>query len=67
MAMIVGILLTLLLSLSMLRRLVEPSCPCCSAKRWAPNAAALYCEQCGWSNVAPATGEATPQYEMVLG
>ena len=67
MTMIVGILLTLLLSLSMLRRLVEPSCPCCAAKRWAASATALHCEQCGWTNATPARVEPKPQYEMVLG
>lgn len=63
--MIVAILLTLLLGLSFLRRVVEPSCPCCAAKSWEPHPSALLCAECGWSNVAVAKAE-VPQYEMVL-
>ena len=44
--------LALLSGLAVARRLVEPSCPGCSAKSWVDTTARLECAKCGWSNLA---------------
>jgi hypothetical protein len=70
--MILALALTLLLVLTVTRRALEPACPGCSAKAWTEHSTALECQQCGWSNGAPAqavvaipVGEARPnQYEL---
>lgn len=59
--------LTLLGSLSIARRLVEPPCPACSSKRWSDEPKLLQCTACGWSNVALAMAtNDSGQYEITL-
>ena len=48
----IALTLTLLLVLTVLRHLLEPACPSCTAKSWTSDPRHLHCAQCGWSNVA---------------
>ena len=47
--MILLVVLVLLFGLSAARRALDPACPACSAKSWAPHSTQLHCERCGWS------------------
>lgn len=52
--MFIALALTLLLTLSVLRHALEPSCPSCAAKRWRTEGDMLTCARCEWSSaVAP--------------
>jgi len=69
--MLIALALTLLIVLSVLRRILEPACPGCSAKSWSDHPVHLTCTRCGWSSVptgAPAAAvEAVPgQYEIAF-
>ena len=50
--MLIALALALLLALDALRRVVDPACPSCAAKRWSSAPGILSCTRCGWSNVA---------------
>jgi hypothetical protein len=66
--MLTVILLTLLLGLTLLRYLLEPTCPCCSGKSWREEGPVLACRVCGWSNAAPlAPRRESAQYELIAG
>jgi hypothetical protein len=67
--MLIALALTLLLVLTVLRRLLEPACPACSRKDWSSHPTQLHCQHCGWSNVvtvpvAAPVVEAPRQYEL---
>lgn len=65
--MLIAILLTLLLSLSVLRHILEPACPACAGKEWRDDSAALACRGCGWSNAAAVKAPESAQYELIPG
>jgi hypothetical protein len=46
--MIVAIAATLLLTLELARRGLEPECPSCRGKRWESHSTRLHCAACGW-------------------
>lgn len=50
--MFIALTLTLLLVLTVLRHILEPACPSCTAKSWTSDPKHLCCAECGWSNVA---------------
>lgn len=60
--MFIALALTLLLVLSVLRHILEPSCPSCTAKRWSSQPGILSCTECGWSSVV--TPQAIPGAEL---
>lgn len=71
--MLATIALTLLATLELARRALEPACPECASKEWAAHSTQLQCSHCGWGNGArpaaapqPSTPEQT-QYEFCLG
>lgn len=51
--MFIALTLTLLLVLTLLRHVLEPTCPSCAAKSWTSDPKLLHCAECGWSNAAP--------------
>lgn len=46
--MILTIAAALLLTLELARRGLEPECPSCNGKSWAPHSTQLHCADCGW-------------------
>lgn len=58
-------MISILIVFAALRRLIEPSCPACSAKSWGEGPGALNCAKCGWTNALEAAAEKS-QYEMSL-
>jgi hypothetical protein len=55
------VVLALVVPFVVVRRLLEPACPGCSAKSWASQpSTAIRCTRCGWSGGASAPS----QYEM---
>lgn len=63
--MVPVIVLSILIAFAALRRLIEPSCPACSAKSWGEGSGSLNCARCGWTNAAAPEAEKS-QYEMSL-
>lgn len=61
--MVTIVVFSIIVVFALLRRVIEPACPACSAKAWRPSAGPLNCEKCGWSNAADAEQS---QYEMSL-
>jgi ribosomal protein S27AE len=74
--MLATIALTLLATLELARRALEPACPECASKEWTAHSTQLQCSRCGWCNGAIARSAAAPpppsapeqtQYEFCLG
>lgn len=63
--MVTVVVLSILIVFAALRRLIEPSCPACSAKTWGEGSGALNCASCGWTNAVAEESEQS-QYEMSL-
>lgn len=61
--MVTIVVFSIIVVFALLRRVIEPACPSCSAKAWRASAGPLNCEKCGWSNAADAEQS---QYEMSL-
>lgn len=54
--MFIALTLTLLLVLTVLRHILEPACPSCTAKSWTDDPKFLCCAECGWSNAVTVPG-----------
>jgi len=70
--MLITLALSLLVVLSVLRRVLEPACPGCAAKEWTHADGVLTCKACDWSTTAavPQAVEApvpAGQYEIAFG
>lgn len=63
--MVTVAVLSILIAFAALRRLIEPSCPACSAKTWGEGSRSLNCASCGWTSAAGDEPEQS-QYEMSL-
>jgi hypothetical protein len=63
--MTTAVVLAILLAFAVLRRVIEPACPACSAKAWGDGPGPLSCARCGWSS-GPASEVEASQYEIPL-